>query len=515
MPNRPQDDVLVERLSTGVAGLDDVLNGGLPANRVYLLEGDPGTGKTTLSIQFMLQGLQTNERVLYVTLSESRAELAASAASHGFSLEGIAIREYVSEENELSPDGQVTMFHPSEVELLETIRRIVADVDTLNPTRIVIDSLSEIRLLAQDSFRYRRQLLALKQLFLNRRCTVLLLDDRTSGERDRHVQSIVHGVLHLEQLTPEYGAERRRVRISKLRGSSYRGGWHDYLIGRGGLKVFPRLVAAEHRQRLTREPRPSGVESLDSLLGGGTQSGTSMLILGPAGAGKTTVAMQFVVAAAKRGDHAAVFAFDETADFLLERSAAIALPLREFVDAGLVRVRQIDPAELSPGQFAQALRDAVDNDGARLVVIDSLNGYLAAMPEERQLTAQMHELLTFLAQRDIVTILVFGQQGMIGSQMTAAVDTSYLADTIVLLRFFEAGGRVRKAISVVKKRSGPHEDTIRELRIGSNGVEIGDALTDFRGVLSGTPVFEGRTPRGTDAMVSDKPPPVRTNRGAE
>ena len=512
MANLRESAVPEERLSTGVAGLNDILHGGLPANRLYLLEGDPGTGKTTLSIQFLREGLKAGERLLYVTLSESRIELTASAASHGWSVDDLTIREYVSTERELSRDAQVTMFHPSEVELLETIRKIATDVDSLKPTRVVVDSLSEIRLLAQDSFRYRRQLLALKQLFLNTRCTVLLLDDRTAGDRDRHVQSIVHGVIHLEQLAPEYGAERRRLRVSKLRGTSYRGGWHDYLIERGGLVVFPRLVAAEHRRRLKREPRPTGVDRLDALLGGGTQSGTSLLILGPAGAGKTTVAMQFVVAAAARGQRAAVFVFDETADLLLERSDGIALPLRQLVEEDKVTVRQVDPAELSPGQFAQALRDAVDDGGAQLVVIDSLNGYLAAMPQERQLTAQLHELLTFLAQRDVSTVLVFGQQGMIGTQMTAPVDASYLADTIVLLRFFESGGRVRKAISVVKKRSGPHEDTIRELRIGKNGIEVGEALTDFRGVLSGTPVFEGKSPAAT-AMVRDKRARPRKTRG--
>jgi circadian clock protein KaiC len=512
LAKRREASVPAERLSTGISGLDDILNGGLPANRLYLLEGEPGTGKTTLALQFMRQGLDAGERLLYVTLSESRSELAAAAASHDWAVDDLTIREYVSGEKELSPDAQVTMFHPSDVELLETIRKMVVDVDTLNPTRVVIDSLSEIQLLAQDSFRFRRQLLALKQLFLDRRCTVLLLDDQTAEARDRHVQSIVHGVLRLEQLAPEYGAERRRLRVSKLRGTSYRGGWHDYLIRRGGLVVFPRLVAAEHRQRLTREARSSGVDALDTLLGGGTQSGTSLLILGPAGAGKTTVALQFVVAAAARGQRAAVFVFDETADLLLERSDGIALPLRQLVEEDKVTVRQVDPSELSPGQFAQALRDAVDTGGARLVVIDSLNGYLAAMPQERQLTAQLHELLTFLAQRDVSTILVFGQQGMIGTHTAAPVDASYLADTIVLLRFFEASGRVRKAISVVKKRSGPHEDTIRELRIGSNGISVGEALTDFRGVLTGTPVFEGKGP-ATTATVHNKRARRRKTRG--
>lgn len=479
----------IVKIGTGVAGFDDVLGGGLPGERLYLLEGDPGTGKTTLALQFLLEGHRTGERVVFVTLSESRVELMASAASHGWSLDGIQVREYVVSAERLAPEGMVTMFPPSEVELLETIRRLLGDIEAINPDRVVIDSLSEIRLLAQDSFRYRRQLLELKQFFLNRKCVVLLLDDRTAGDRDRHVQSIVHGVVHLEQIAPEYGAERRRLRLSKIRGTTYRGGWHDYVIRRGGLEVFPRLTAAEHRQPVTRKPMPTAIESLDALLGGGTLTGTSLLILGPAGAGKTTLAMQMAVAAAARGQRSAIFTFDETADLLLERTVAIGMPLREWADKGLATVRQVDPAELSPGQFAHIIRGAVERDGAEMVVIDSLNGYLAAMPSERQLTAQLHELLTFLSQRNVATILVFGQQGAFGGNMMSPVDASYLADTIVLMRFFEVQGRVRKAVSVVKKRSGPHEDTIRELAIGPSGIVVGEALTDFHGVLTGVPIY--------------------------
>lgn len=492
MSRSGQKGVEIEKLGTGVEGLDDVLGGGLPAGRLYLLEGDPGTGKTTLAMQFLLEGRRAGERVAFITLSESRIELTASGASHGWSLDGIEIREYVASADALSPDGQVTMFRPSEVELLETVRHVLHDIEAINPDRVVVDSLSELRLLAQDSFRYRRQLLALKEFFLSRRCTVLLLDDRTAGDRDRHVQSIVHGVVHLEQLAPDYGAERRRLRLSKIRGTSYRGGWHDYLIRRGGLEVFPRLTAADHRQPVSRQPLPSGIESFDTLLGGGAQTGTSMLILGPAGVGKTSLATQFAVSAAGRGQRSAIFTFDETADLLLERTAGIGMPLRDCADAGMINVRQVDPAELSPGQFAHVIRQAVEHEGVELVIIDSLNGYLSAMPDERQLTAQLHELLSFLGQRNVATILVFGQQGMLGSQMTSPVETSYLADTIVLMRFFEVQGRVRKAISVVKKRSGAHEDTIRELTIGPGGLVVGRALTDFHAVLSGVPVYKGR-----------------------
>jgi circadian clock protein KaiC len=483
----------IRKIATGVAGFDDVLGGGLPAGRLYLLEGDPGTGKTTLALQFLLEGQRSGERVAFITLSESKIELAASAASHGWSLDGVDVREYVATADALSPDGQVTMFRPSEVELLETVRHLLRDIEAIKPDRVVVDSLSELRLLAQDSFRYRRQLLALKEFFLTRQCTVLLLDDRTAGDRDRHVQSIVHGVVHLEQVAPEYGAERRRIRLSKIRGTTYRGGWHDYVIRLGGLDVFPRVTAADHRHRVARRPLPSGIATLDELLGGGAQTGSSLLVLGPAGVGKTTLAVQFAVAAARRKQRSAIFTFDETADLLLERTVSIGLPVRSFVEKGLVSVRQVDPAELSPGQFAHVIRQAVEVDGAEIVVIDSLNGYLSAMPNERQLTAQLHELLSFLGQKNVATILVFGQQGMLGSQMTSPVDTSYLADTIVLMRFFEVEGRVRKAISVVKKRSGPHEDTIRELAIGAKGLVIGKALTEFHGVLSGIPVFAGKS----------------------
>ncbi len=394
-----------------------MVGGGLPSGRMYLVEGDPGTGKTTLALQFLLEGRRAGERGLYVTLSESRTELANAAASHGWSLDGIDICEYLPKGEITSVDGQVTMFHPAEVELLDTIRRVLADIERVNPSRVVIDSLSEIRLLTQDSFRYRRQLLELKQYFLNKRCTVILLDDRTAGDRDRHVQSIVHGVLHLEQLSPDFGAERRRMRVSKLRATSYRGGWHDYVISPGGVDIFPRLVAAEHRHRLSREPVSSGVETLDQLLGGGAQSGTSLLVLGPAGCGKTTVAVQFAVSAARRGQRASLFIFEETADLLLERTAAIGLPLRELCEQGLISIQQVDPAELSPGQFASVLRGTVERDHARLVVIDSLNGYMAAMPQERQLTAQLHELLTFLSQQNVATVMVYGQSGMLGAQM--------------------------------------------------------------------------------------------------
>ena len=493
-------------MSSGVPGLDAVFAGGLAAGRMYLVEGDPGAGKTTLSLQFLLDGLKTGERALYITLSESREELVASARTHGWSIDDITVRQYIAREDGLSADGQTTMFHPSEVELLDAMRKVIHDIEEVGPSRVVIDSLSEIRLLAQDPFRYRRQLLELKQVFLKRGCTVLLLDDRTVNERDRHVQSIVHGVLHLEQRPADYGAERRRLRLSKLRGTPFRPGWHDYVIETGGLRVFPRLVAAEHRRRVSRQLLSSGVAPLDALLGGGTQSGTSMLVLGPAGSGKTSLGVQFVINAAKGGRKSSLFLFDESADFLMQRTASMDLPLREVVQSGVVTIQPIDPTELSPGQFAHALEVAVEEHGAELVVIDSLNGYMAAMPDEKHLQAQLHEMLAYLAHHGVATILIVSQQGMLGTHMQTPVDASYLADTVVLLRFFEAGGRVKKAISVVKKRSGPHEDTIREMRIDNGGLHVGDALTNFRGVLTGTPVFEGSTSHFADRMVSDSRP---------
>jgi circadian clock protein KaiC len=387
------------------------------------------------------------------------------------------------------------MFHPSEVELSETTRLVLAEVERLRPTRLVFDSLSEMRLLAQNALRYRRQILALKQFFIGRHCTVLLLDDRTSDVTDLHLQSIAHGVITLEQLAPEYGAERRRLRVVKLRGVRYQGGYHDFIIERGGLKVFPRLVAAEHPGSFTREAVRSGVEDLDTLLGGGLDRGTSTLLIGPAGCGKSTLAAQYAVAASQRGEGAAIFTFDETLSTLQARCASVGIPLQEQVGTGRVVLQQIDPAELSPGEFIDRIRRAVQPEtgvGARVVVIDSLNGYLNAMPEEKFLTIQLHELLTFLAQQGVVTMLLVAQHGLVGG-MVAPVDATYLADCVVLLRYFEAQGRVRKAISVMKKRSGSHEDAIRELRITADGIQVGAPLEHFQGVLTGVPSFIGGT----------------------
>jgi circadian clock protein KaiC len=479
--------------ATGIPGLDDILAGGFTEHRLFLVEGVPGSGKTTLALQFLRAGAEAGETVLYVTLSETEEELRSVAASHGWTLDGITIRELSPSEAELEPDEQHTMFHPSELELATTTRRVLADVEQLKPTRIVFDSLSELRLLAATPLRYRRQILALKQYFANRQCTVLLLDDLTATDRDLQVQSIAHGVVHLDQIQPEYGSQRRRLRVMKYRGVHFRGGFHDFAILRGGLRVFPRLVAAEYRRPPSRARLGSGVPGIDTLLGGGIEEGTSTLIVGGAGTGKSTLAAQFVSAAAARGQRGAMFLFDESPYTLLSRCAELGIHLAASCDSGLVSIQQVDPAELSPGEFIHAIREAVEG-GAKVVVIDSLNGYLNAMPGERFLTVQLHELLMYLGQQGVATILVGAHQGLIGAQMHATVDASYLADAIVLLRYFEMRGEVRQAISAMKKRAGQHERTIREFRIGAGGIQVGDALREFRGVLTGVPIYEGTGP---------------------
>lgn len=482
-------------VQTGVAQFDDILGGGLTPNRVYLLHGSPGSGKTTLSLQFLLEGARLGERVLYITLSETKLELEAVAASHGLSLEAIDIFELIAAEKDLELENQYTMYQPSEVELSVTTRDILAEVDRLKPRRVIIDSLSEIKLLAQSTLRFRRQVLALKQFFVGRDCTVLFLDDKTSpGEEDQQLESIAHGVISLEQLSPEYGAERRRVRITKLRGQKYRGGYHDFAIVRGGLCVFPRIVAAEHTQVRPEEIVSSGIPAMDALLGGGLSTGTSILLLGPAGVGKSTLSMQYTIEAARHGHASVLFAFDERAETMLQRADGLGMPLREFAESGLIEIRTVDPAELSPGEFAHIVRQAVERDSGknvRIVSIDSLNGYLNAMPEERFLTAQLHELLTYLGHMNVVTFLVVAQHGLLANAMKTTVDTSYLADTVVLFRYFEAQGEVKQLISIVKKRNGQHERSIREFSLGAGGIRIGAPLTHFQGLLTGTPVYQG------------------------
>lgn len=485
-----------EQAATGIPGLDHVLCGGLPRDRLYLVEGDPGSGKTTLGLQFLLHGAASGEPGLYVTLSETKEELEAVAGSHGWSLDPLAVHELSADAPDAAAD-HYTLFHPSEVELGEVTKAVLQQVERIRAARVVFDSLSEMRLLARDPLRYRRQILALKQFFIGRRCTVLLLDDRTTDVSDLQLQSLAHGVISMEQVPILYGKERRRLRVRKMRGLAYRGGFHDFTITRGGIVVYPRLVAADHRREPPRSMASSGIPALDALLGGGLDRGSSTLVLGPAGTGKSSLAVHYAAAAAARGERAVLYIFDESLATLKERSAGLGIPLAEHLQSGMVRVQQLDPAEISPGEFACGVIESVRDDQAQVVIIDSLNGYLNAMPEEHFLSIQLHELLTFLGQQGVVTILVAAQHGLLGDTMRNVVDVSYLADTVILLRYFESMGAVRQAISVMKKRSGRHERTIRDFSMGSDGLRIGDPLREFRGVLTGAPEYTG-IPLGAD-----------------
>jgi len=466
--------------------------GGYPARHMFLVEGDPGTGKTTLGLQFLLEGVRMGERGLYVTLSETADELAMVAASHGWSLDGIDIFELMPDEEALRPDAQYTVFHPSEVELTSTTQAIFEMVERVKPVRVVFDSLSELRLLARDSLRYRRQILGFKHFFTHHRATVLLLDDRTGEDAGLQLRSLAHGVLLLEQMALDYGAERRKLRVVKLRGVRYRGGYHDYSIKTGGIEVFPRLIAAEHHTPFDRGAVLSGVPEVDALLGGGLDKGTSSLIMGPAGAGKTVLATQYACSAAERGDGVAFYLFDERLGTFIDRASRLGMPVEKHLKEGRISIRQIDPAEVSPGEFAHLIVAATKQDGANFVVIDSLNGYLTAMPNERLLDIRLHELMSYLAQRGVTTLLTLAQHGVFSSLTGSQAEVSYLADSLLVLRFFEAQGEVRKAISVLKKRSGGHELTIREFQITDRGVRVGKPLRDFQGVLTGIPDYVGQ-----------------------
>jgi circadian clock protein KaiC len=476
------------RVSTGSTGLDDILGGGLDADRMYLIEGRPGSGKTTIAMQFLLEGRRRGERVLYITMSETERELRLVAKRHGWSLDGIDIFELVPAETTLDPERELTVLSPVEVELGETSKLIFDRVTSSGATRVVIDSLSELRLLAQSSLRYRRQVLALKHYFARCSCTVVLLDDLTSHDTDLQLHSISHGVILLEQLAIDYGSQRRRLRVEKMRGIDFRGGYHDFTIRRGGLDIYPRLVASEHHRDFRGELTPSGNDDVDKLLGGGLERGTNALLIGAAGVGKSSLALTYAVAAAKRGEKAIFFAFDEGLGTMEARARTIGLKLTDDI-AELLRFQQIDPAELSPGEFAANVRASVE-DGARVVVIDSLNGYLNAMPDGRFLILQMHELLSYLGQQGVLTILVLAQNGLVGP-METPLDISYLSDSVIMLRYFEYSGAVHRALSVVKKRSGDHEHTIREFRLTDKGVKLGPPLTGFSGIFSGTPVYHG------------------------
>ena len=470
----------------GIEGLDDVLVGGLPRNRLYLVQGDPGVGKTTLSLQFLMEGVRRGESVLYITLSESRDELEAVAQSHGWNLDGIRVFEMSSMEEEFAGELVGTFFHPSEIELNRTTQILLDEVNRSAPTRLVLDSLSELRMLAETPLRYRRQILQLKQYFAGRNCTVLFLDDRSMDAPDLQIESIAHGVIGLKMMSPTYGVSRRHLNVQKIRGQRYREGNHDYIIQRGGLVVFPRLVAAEHHTDFPRSSLACGISGLDEQLGGGLDRGTANLFMGPPGTGKSTLALKFALAAAAQGERSHLYLFDETVGNLLARANSLSMDLEQQVINGMIRLEQIDPAEISPGELAFRIRNSVQAEGTRLVVIDSINGYLNAMPEERYLNLQLHELFAFLNQQGIITIMILAQQGLVGA-MKSTVDLTYLADTVLLLRFFETRGSLRQAISVIKKRTGYHQRTILELHFAKGGIVVGPALTQLQGVLSGIP----------------------------
>lgn len=475
--------------ATGIEGLDYILLGGFPRNHVYLLQGDPGVGKTTLGLQFLLEGVRHGEKALYITLSETKSELEAVAQSHHWDFTGVDVYEHLIAEHSLTEDD-TTVFYPAEVELGQTVKALLDAVERVQPTRVVLDSLSEIRLLAQSTLRYRKQILALKQYFAARNMTVLMLDDRTAEFNDLQLQSVPHGVIELERVTPLYGSARRRLQLVKMRGLNYRDGYHDFNILTGGIIVYPRLVAAEeHHNGSEGRTVQSGVTALDDMLGGGIDSGSSTLIMGPAGCGKSALSTQYAVGAANRGEKAAMFLFEESLGSLYKRSESLGMNLRAHVESGMITVRQVDPAQLQPGEFAHLVRQTVEQ-GVRVLVIDSLNGYLNAVPEEKFLLLHLHELLSYLGQNGIATILVFAQHGLLGSAMVTSVDVSYLADCVVLMRYFEAHGRIRKAVSIVKKRGGLHDTAIRDFTMSSEGLAVGDPLENFRGVLTGVPTFE-------------------------
>lgn len=482
----------VRQIATGNDGLDAILRGGLPADRLYLLEGAPGSGKTTLALQFLRAGVAAGEKVLYITLSESREELAVVAASHGWDLDDFDIFELSAVDGVFGDGREQSVLHPWEMELGETVRLIEAEVERVCPRRVVFDSLSEMRLLSQDPLRYRRQVLALKQYFSGRNITVILVDDMTGASDgvDAHLHSLCHGVITLERLTLEFGAARRRMQVQKLRGIDFVAGFHDFSIVKGGLAIYPRLVAADHQQADVGEPVSSGIDGLDALMSGGPLRGTSLLVTGPAGTGKTTIALQYLHAACERGERATIYQFDERIGTLVTRAKAFGMDVQAHVDNGCLVIQQVDPAELSPGEFAARVCRDVEDRGVAMIAIDSLSGYLAAMPQEQQLILQMHELLSYLAHKGVLTLLIHPQQGLVGT-MTTNMNVSYIADAVCLIRFFEAEGRIRKAVSVLKNRAGPHEDAIRELRVDAQGVRVGEPLVAFRGVLTGTPEYTG------------------------
>jgi circadian clock protein KaiC len=477
---------------TGIAGLDEILRGGFPENRLYLLLGSPGVGKTTIALQYLLEGARVGETGLYIALSETKDEILSVARSHRWPIEKISIFELSALEQQLAQEERNTVFHPAEIELNKTTQMLLQRIQEVKPKRLVLDSLSELRLLSDSALRYRRQMLSLKQFFAGQQMTVLLLDDHSADGGDLHVQSIAHGVIMVEKIMSDYGSEKRRISINKMRGLNFIGGYHDAMIVPGGLRVFPRVVGSAHKRQNARGAVPSGIGELDALLGGGLDRGTSCLLLGPAGTGKSTIALQFAVAAARRGEPVLMCIFEENLDTMAARAASVGLPIEALIESGTLKVMEVDPAELAPGEFAHCVIDHVRNQGTRMVIVDSLNGYMQAMPAGNHLVIQLHELLSFLNRHGVLSLMTVAQHGLVG-HMHAPVDLTYLADTVVLLRFFEQNGRIKKAISVIKKRIGRHEDTLREFRIDEQGVRVGAPLEQFQGVLTGTPTFHGKS----------------------
>lgn len=495
MSVRPAD----KRCSMGISGLDDILGGGLPVNRFYLVQGNPGVGKTTLALQFLMEGERVGEKGLYITLSETKEELLSVAQSHNWSLDNLALFELSAIEQQLKTESQNTIFHPSELELNQTTQMLLTEIERIKPARVVFDSLSEMRLLTQTQLRYRREMLLLKQFFAGRNCTALLLDDNTSETGDLQVQSIAHGVLSLSKVISDYGTVRHQIEVLKVRGIKFRQGRHDYILQTGGITVFPRLVSAEHRKEFKRQNFSSGIPEFDSLLGGGFDRGTSNVIMGPAGTGKSTLAMKFMSEAAKKGEKSAFFAFDENLGISMARARQLGINLDEGIKAGLIIAQQVDPAELSPGELSFRIKELVEKENIRILVIDSLNGYMNAMPGERYLVLQLHDLLAYLSNQGVMAIITLAQHGLVG-QMQSPIDLTYLGDTIVLLRFFENLGCIKKAISVVKKRSGNHESEIRELTTARGRIELGPPLDHFQGVLTGIPrIITGNPPHSKAA----------------
>ena len=488
---KPQpDQVADDKALTGVGGLDHLLRGGLPAHRIHLVEGHPGSGKTTLGLQFLMEGVCRGESCMYITLSETAEELRANAASHGWDLSGIHIQELQPAENLLSEE-EYTLFHPSEIELGDLSRNVFDAVEQFKPARAVLDSVSDMRLLARDSLRYRRQILSLKQFFVGRGCTLMLLNETGSNESDAHIQSLAQGVIKLEQSVLDFGIARRRLEIVKLRGVAYVGGYHDFRIETGGIRVFPRLENRRQSRALPKETLKSGLPHVDLLLDDGVPTGTCTLILGPSGVGKSTLGAQYLAFAAANGIHGAAFLFDEQRQTFLERGDALGMQLSKYSKSDLLKVAKIEPGLMSPGEFSHSVRKAVEDDKVRVVLIDSLTGYLTAIPEASAAVVRLHELTSYLASCGVATFLTVAQQGMLGQNMASPIDVSYIADTMFMMRFFEAGGHVHKAVSVLKKRTGLHETAIREIGIKKNGLWVGTPLTDFRGVLTGVPEYRG------------------------